>query len=294
MEGALDFLGSLSVLIASIAGLLAINKWRVEKLDKSKVDAFENYEACIDEVKIKLRGAYKEYIFDYPAIGVDDEGEKLKKDLSRFIDSKKRRLNNLKESLDECRKYVEKFSTYSSQDLFYHFNYYYYSYMCLEEALWVVSNDLLEIDGEYSNLYSLIADNLNKKRAFSAYTLGQSMFLLDASHKMKAVNAIKKAGFKDMRGGLDYYFDRLLKLEKMVLFSGFLMRIFLKIKIFVLKCRLAGKVWFLGDEYVWFVMENGGVSSIPKNENDILKIEKKEKWVIIRMMIQKAVVEFFS
>lgn len=294
MGDILELVGSLSVLMASIAGLLAINKWRVEKLDKSKIDAFENYEICVDKVKEKLRGVYLEHVFDEVIIDSNDKDERVFKEEDVFIVYKKTKVKELKESLDECRTCVEKFSTYSSQDLFYHFNYYYYFYMCLDEALWTLTNELSEIDGEYSNLYSLVADNVDKRRLFSMYTLGQSMFMLDASPKMKAINVIKKAGFKDLRGRFDYYFDRLLKLEKMIIYSGFLMRIFLKLKIFILKCRLAGKVWFLGDENVWFIMDNGGINVIPKKEDNILKIEKREKATIIWIMIRKAALELFS
>ncbi|WP_144982325.1 hypothetical protein [Halomonas sp. C22] len=292
MKEIIELASAISVLFASLAGVLAINKWRVERLDKAKIDAFEAYESAVEKLSEKVD-------FFYGGVGFKEaniNSDSLKSVIDAYYDIRSAELLKIKSQLGEAGKCVDKYSMFAGDALHFNFRYHYSVVMEMERSLFLFCSFLVnkaELEEEKEDFYVLVS-RFSKGKDYGSNDLIDSLMMVD--HSMEAIAASYASGnrVEIYRREVNLYMEKILRVEKRMLYSSFPIKIFLKVKFFFLKCRIVGRKWLLLKDEAWVVTESGELCLFER-------MKGKKRWIrvllvkikFISRMVKRDMVEFF-
>lgn len=258
-------MSSVSVLIASIAGLLAINKWKVERFEKVKIETLERYEESVRSIRLKIYkicGKNLEFEIHESNISFKNENNET---ISSVLNKVKREgLVELREIVYVAEDNIDKYISYSGERMLFSYNYYKSSCDLMFETLSQLGILAFIKDFESDNkcFTELVVEHL-KTSDFSLCDFSDFTFIQrdNLSHVFGMAAGLK---VEDNRYIYDEMIYKLVRLEKRYLYSGFLGKTFIKGKIFVLKYNISGRVLLLGDKFSYIVNAFGSVQRVER------------------------------
>lgn len=295
MKDLIELISTLTVMIAALAGISAINKWKKERFDKAKIDAIEEYETCLRVIDKEFETVLNESPVSF-CLNEDDTLNSHYEQLDLYLKSKKKSIGELKAKIDSSEHFFDVYSGYAGNNLVFVNNFYLTTFLHMERAVVKLEMELLQIDiDKYKDLNGkgglYVFDFLKNENNDFDY---DDYMMMSYSTYLKGLNDIDGTVFKDKRLFYSNAFKRIVSAEKMALHTAVQKRIFIKLKIFFMKYKLIGKVLHMTDKTAVIVSVNGAIDIIDTKGNDLNEIEIKNRKNIFKKMIKAEAKRLFS
>jgi len=281
MKEIVELMSSFSVLIASIAGLMAINKWKKERYEKVKIESIESLEKSLRNVRNKIVEIQIQNINDSLIKELNEkmalEGSVELYDIEAFIVIKEQELDKVKKELVEAGKRLGEYCDYQGDSMRFSYNYFFTISEQMSSALArlkkALKNSSVNMD---QDVVSFITELLieNKERFdLVDFSLIQSPFTILQNEVISTSMKVVSLGFDNENRAL-----RIVVAEKIRLHSLMPKSILISLKIFIMKFRMAGDVILMSDKYAVVVEYSGIVNIYPvdgKTFNEVSSIHKR-------------------
>ena len=266
MKEILEIISSLSVLIASIAGALAVSKWRAERFERSKIEAFEKCEKSFSKMRFKAKEIEGKGVYLVPDMLEEDD----KKSLGfYFYNLKNKEMEELDFLYNEMELALEDYKGYVGYGDLICFEYFKGFYLVMINCLHNFVYEDIDINENGSGRFvdEIIFNYLNS---------GDSVVADEIEYpKLFRKDAEFTEVFKDFRTEYHELVCEIIRFRKLQLHSGLLRKIVLGIKIFYLECDISGRVLLMGKEEAIVVLQSGSVIKMPSMGCSIEDLEKK-------------------
>lgn len=295
MAELIDLISSVTVLIAALAGISAIDKWKKERFDKTKIEAIEAYEISIkdisDHVDEILTHNFKEIIRKAAIARAIDDDQIQESEVQIFLNKKEVEVSRLGEKLVKAKRLLRNYSGYAGESMAFTYNYYYSNYEMMNSCLtWMFINRSGYKDFSEEDHVLYMIDFLTSEKTgvdIVDYMALQSVYSLLPFGGDAFFNHI------DFRSDINKKILKILAAEKMRLHSAFLNKLFLSIKILMIKYRLSGRVVFASENFAVVIDSAGRVARRPTLKEKYYEIEKTTKRNIFFNLIKEHIKNIF-
>lgn len=299
MKEIIDLLSSITVLIAALAGMSAVNKWKKERFDKVKIEAVEKYEESIINFANSIENILNKDDLDFYLKDVGSGSEEIRsvpEQIYTFYDDKFYKIENLKKDFDEVDNLYNTYSGYAGNKLVFSENYYHsvfllmrFSVMCFKMEL----SEIEDLDKEFVNykkgyfMVSFLNENRERFDMVDYMMISSPDFVL-------MMGGYDRSLFKDERITYKDIFLNIVSAEKMALHSSFLESVFIKIKIFIMKYRVVGRVLCISDRKAVVVGIGGAVFKCSTEGENYKVVEAKNRKNLFKKLLKSEIIRFFS
>lgn len=285
MKEFIELISAVSVFIASIAGLSAVNKWKSERFDKNKIEAVEGYEEKIKDVAYKIQETVNSDIV------YDDYSWGSKVDLTDILKYEKEgRIDGLRASIDEARAFLDKYRSFSGNKLSFNFNYYQSTFLLMESCLsFVCYENIFDEKEDFDfNMAALRFFDMKEDKMADVVDL----LMVHSPIHLYFVAGLDNIYFSDLRSKYSEVLINLARLEKIYIYSNFLRKTLIKIKAFILEYRVYGRVLCHSNRNAIILGGSGNVFRVPTQGKSCEALEKFYRKKVLREMIAKRISNF--
>ncbi|ATH77821.1 hypothetical protein CLM76_09540 [Vreelandella venusta] len=285
MREVIDFISAISVLVASLAGLSAINKWKSERFDKRKIEAIEGYEAKIKDVASRIKEAVNSDIVysDYSWDSTVDLTDILKYE-------KEGRVDGLRSTIDEARLFLDQYRSFSGNRLSFNFNYYSSTFFLMESCLSFVCYENIFDEREDFDFNIAALRFFDKEEDKIADVV--DLLMVHSPIHLYFVAGLNNIYFNDFRRKYSDVLMSLARLEKIYIYSNILSKMLIKTKIFILEYRVSGRVLCHSHRNAIILGDEGNVFRVPTQGKSYEALEKDYRKKVLRKMIAKRISDF--
>lgn len=295
MKDLIELISSLTVMLAALAGISAINKWKKERFDKAKIDAVEEYETCLRMIDKEFDTVLNESPVSF-ILNENDELNSHYTQLEIYLKSKKGSIEDLKAKIDSAEHFFDVYSGYAGNNLVFVNNFYQTTFLHMERAVVKLEMEILklainkheDLAGKGGMYVFDFIENENNAFDYDDY------MMMSYSTYLKFLSSADGAFYKDKRLFYGNAFKRIVSAEKMALHTAIMKRIFIKLKIFFMKYKLIGKVLHMTDKQAVIVSINGAINVIDTKGKDLDCIEKENRKNILKRLIKAEAQRMFS
>lgn|GEM_PF-5003379 len=313
MKDIADFFSSISIIVAALAGLGVISKWKSERFDKIKIDALEKYEGLIRSVKDELaflmsddlKKEYGDYFVDtrskedFSEQMFKVEYDKKLRPTRFFINRKNEIFYNVREKLSLADKVLNVYCDYEGKRLGFTHNYFISISKVFEESLSHVTNAMnSQEDDEYVDESKDITRKVDfYYDADFSYCLMFNKFGYDFFKIAFIKTSPGSTGsFKDLYDKRVEVCSKVISLaaaERVRVHSLFFMRWLVALKVFLAKYSIVGKVVFSDGVNALIMGFDGGVFNINVNGRSVEEIENESRIKAFRKLLKIEIKNMF-
>ena len=220
MKDFIELISSISVLIASFAGLSAINKWKTEKFEKEKINSIEEYEKDSKDVIDKISIIRKKEVFkdleelDYENIVPDVALVK------KYFDVKEKDFEDLQVLIRKMEVSLSSYSGYTGESMDFHFNYYFYNYIMMRKGMLSFAEESITRTADKESFAQVVYNHFllesNKDKEIDIIDVLMSYTPMDFLY----LDGIRYYNIQDCRHKYNKLFGRRVQLEKIYVHSG--------------------------------------------------------------------------
>lgn len=295
MKDFIELISSITVFIAALAGISAVNKWKKERFFKVKIDAIEKYEDSLKTFDNNVEKILDKSDMDFylnESSGVDSYPEQI----ANFFDDKNKAVESLKVDLDEAERLFGIYSGYAGNKLAFSQNYYHSMYVLMRYSVVVFSVEVsrnkkfYEEFDENARDYFMI-EFLKAKNEF--YDIVDYM-MISSPEFLYTMGGYDDSVFIDRRLLYKDIFLNIVSAEKMALHSSFFESLFIRFKILIMKYRVIGRVMCISNKHAMSVSINGIVFRQSANGESYQVLEKRNRSNLFRKLVKAEVIRHFS
>lgn len=295
MNEFVELISSISVLIASFAGLSAVNKWKRERFDKAKIESIEEYESCLREVAHELNETLEQpEIYFYLREG-DHENTVLEQ-MHLFLEIKNKSVSELSEKINKADDVLNVFSGYAGSKLSFVNNYY-------KTSVLLMKFSMLSFELDVKSLNNPEERYLDRKGGYFLFPFLSretpnfdfiNYMMLSSILSLFVYEEYDEDVFLDRRERFDDVFLKIVSYEKMALHSGFLKNLFLKVKILIMKYNLVGRVLYITDKHAIVVGLSGVIYKHDTQGYGCKFVEEKKRKRVFLKLVKSEFINIFS
>jgi hypothetical protein len=267
MKEFIDLISAVSVFIASIAGLSAVNKWKSERFDKNKIEAVEGYEEKIKDVVYRIQETLNGDIVygDYSWNSEVDLTDILKYE-------KESKIESLRASIDEARAFLDQYRSFSGDKLAFNFNYHNSTFLLMESCLSFVCYENI-FDERKDFDFNIAALRFFDKKEDKIADVVDLLMVHSPIH-LYFVAGLDNVYFNDSRNKYSEVIMNLARLEKVYIYSNIIRKALIKIKAFILEYRISGRVLCHSHRNAVILGDSGNVFRISTQGKSCEALEK--------------------
>lgn len=295
MKELIDLISSITVLIAALAGISAVNKWKKERFFKVKIDAIEKYEDSLKNFASNVEKILDKSDMDF-YLSESNSVDSYPEQIANFFDNKSESVEFLKVDLDEVERLFGIYSGYAGNKLAFSQNYYNSTYVLMRYAVVVfnveVSRNKIfyeEFDEDVRSYF--MVEFLDAKNEFFDIV---DYMMISSPEFLYTMGGYDDSVFMDRRLLYKDIFLNIVSAEKMALHSSFFESAFIRIKILIMKYRVIGRVICISDKHAISVSVNGFVFRQSTNGESYEVLEEKNRSKLFRKLIKAEVMRHFS
>lgn len=297
MKDIIELVGAFSVLIASFAGLVAINKWKKERFEKVKIEALESYAICMeninDTMEVMVSQDHREVVRNAVELDVlEGRDRSQESNVKIFFEQKEKEIFLLGEKLIESNKLLRTYTGYGSDSIAFSYNYF-SSFrqemnLCLQ---WMLINRVKFRGCSEDDFTIYMFELLRDEKA--------SVDFIDymAVHSVLNLTIIcgnSFGGMVDNRVEFDNKVLKILAEEKIRLHSMVFGKFWRALKIFLIKYYLAERVVLASESYAMVVGCSGDVRRLGLLGKGFKEFEKENRKGVFLKLLKHEVKSFFS
>lgn len=260
MKDIIELLSSIAVLVAALAGMSALNRWKQERFYSVKINAIEDYDKALRKFDSSVKNILNENGFEFYL----DENRNIKSVASQvadFYEKKHGDVEKLKLKYDELEELFSVYSGYSGNELYFSHNYYSSIYVVMRYSVVLFSVESNALDNSLSD------DGSGLRKYFMARFLEEERMHFDVLDYMMisspeflfTMTGIQSRGVVDRRGLFEGGFLKIVSAEKVRLHSSFLKRCFISVKLFYKRYKVIGRVVCVGEKYAMAITMSGAL-----------------------------------